>query len=317
MGVKPREGDSLTNPIDLDFDESCDSTQHARPSTTHKINPTTTKKRKSTAGYECDIMAVGESPKKKAKKRDTAEEKRLRRWREKPPRSYWEIRDRALTQRMFVVDRERIAGEIPEEVIDLAGTSGNIYTIRIGLVPSCNCPHARKGNQCKHIIYVLSRVLKAPDNLRYQLAFISSELRMIFDGAPPIPSADASESDGNRKPVEDDCPICCEEMEINKEKIVWCKAACGNNMHKQCWEQWAATKSSQSSVTCPYCRAIWQQDDDVDIRKHAKTGTKNDEGYVNVASQLGLTGKRDYSTYNDYWRSRNSNYDNDYYRGYG
>lgn len=34
-------------------------------------------------------------------------------------------------------------------------------------------------------------------------------------------------------------------------------------------------------------------------------GEKNEEGYVNVASELGLSGTRDYSSYNQSWsRSR-------------
>jgi hypothetical protein len=28
---------------------------------------------------------------------------------------------------------------------------------------------------------------------------------------------------------------------------------------------------------------------------------RNEDGYVNVAGQLGLSGERDYSTYNQYW----------------
>jgi hypothetical protein len=36
----------------------------------------------------------------------------------------------------------------------IAGTTGNIYTIKIALVPTCSCPDSSKGNQCKHIVYV-------------------------------------------------------------------------------------------------------------------------------------------------------------------
>lgn len=94
---------------------------------------------------------------------------------------------------MFVISRIRGGtDEIPEEIVEMAGSTGNIYSIKIGLEPSCTCPDNRKGNQCKHIIYVglplplppdpyvdsstkvLHNVLKAPENLEYQLAFISS-----------------------------------------------------------------------------------------------------------------------------------------------
>lgn len=140
---------------------------------------------------------------------------------------------------------------------------------------------------------VLNRTLKAPRHLQYQLAFVSSELREIFAKAPAIPSEAASteDKDGRRKPLEDDCPICCCEFEPTKEEIVYCKAACGNNIHKECFNQWAATKHGE--VTCPFCRSPWQQDLDESLaRKHAKSGKVNAEGYVNVADQLGISRER-------------------------
>ena len=57
--------------------------------------------------------------------------------------------------RMFVIDRSRGDTQgIPEETIDLAGTTGNVYRITICQSPSCTCPDSLKGNQCKHIVYV-------------------------------------------------------------------------------------------------------------------------------------------------------------------
>jgi len=238
-----------------------------------------------------DGSAKRKSVMKKAKKPDG--EKRLRRWREKAPGSYMEVFDRAMTQRMFVIERQRSGPEAcPEETVELAGTTGNIYTINITQLPSCDCPHAKKGNQCKHIIYVLCRVLHAPAHLQYQLAFLRSELHEIFANAPPILTADNTSRDGNRKPVEDDCPICCCEFEPKKEEIVFCKAACGNNIHKLCFEQWAASKKGASGgVTCPFCRTPWRGDEDM-VKKIARCGKRNADGYVNVAQQLGISASR-------------------------
>ena len=53
-------------------------------------------------------------------------------------------------------------------------------------------------------------------------------------------------------------------------------------------------------MTCPFCRTAWQGDEDT-IKHVSKSGQKNGEGYVNVAGQLGLSGRRDYSTYHSYW----------------
>ena len=93
---------------------------------------------------------------------------------------------------MFVIDRTRQGtDEVPEEVIEMAGTTGNVYHVTINKLPRCTCPDNMKGNQCKHIVYVryliqelsvsylmavkvLHNVLKAPEHLQYQLAFLSS-----------------------------------------------------------------------------------------------------------------------------------------------
>ncbi|KAK5132838.1 hypothetical protein LTR08_008554 [Meristemomyces frigidus] len=260
-------------------------------------------KKAAKANADMDDGDDAVNPKKKAKK-PKDEEKRLRRFRTHAPTAYLEVRDRALTQRMFALDRQRDTSnpDHPVETISLAGTTGNVYSIVIDKVPSCDCPHAKKGNQCKHIAYILSRVLRAPPHLEYQLAFISSELRETFEKAPPLPSetAEGEEQDGNRKPVEGECPICVVDFEPDSgEAIVYCKAACGNNIHKTCFQQWAATRKG-GQVPCPFCRTAWQGDEET-VGQVSKNGAKNQEGYVNVAGQLGLSGRRDYSSYHSHW----------------
>lgn len=172
----------------------------------------------------------------------------------------------------------------PSETIELAGSTGNIYAITISHTPSCTCPDSKKGNQCKHIAYVMHRVLKAPAELEYQLAFLTSELQEIFSRAP-LPSAESgqvkdrgSASDGSgdvegekgegkeeeerdkatgtkRKSTDGcDCPICFmpfEEEEMRSGDVVWCRAACGNNVHRACFEQWAEAQGGRE-VRCVY-----------------------------------------------------------------
>jgi hypothetical protein len=199
---------------------------------------------------------------------------------------------------MFVIDRARSGtAECPTETLTIAGTTGNIYTIKINQTPSCSCPHAVKGNQCKHIIYAMIIVLRAPAELQYQRALLKPELRRIFANAPPIAAPDASTSgtDKNRKPIEGDCPICFMPMEDGGEALVYCKAACGNNFHGDCFNHWAASKRAASaSVTCPLCRSTWQSDakDVPNVRNVAKTAVRNSEGYVNVGAELGLSSQR-------------------------
>ncbi|KAL1985922.1 hypothetical protein VTN96DRAFT_7187 [Rasamsonia emersonii] len=232
-------------------------------------------------------------------------------FRRKPPQTFLEKLARATTQRMFVIGRRRTGtDEAPEEKVDMVGTTGNIYTVTIAKEPTCTCPDALKGNQCKHIIYVLVNVLKAPAHLQYQLAFLSSELREMFEKAPISPQGTESSDDtsGKRKPVEGDCPICFMEFDPQADEIVWCKAACGNNVHKACFDRWAAS-TRENGVRCVYCRSPWPVDDTrLDLKSLVKNARVSHEGYLNVASSLGMSGIRDYSTYYQPWVQRRYRY---------
>jgi hypothetical protein len=186
--------------------------------------------------------------------------------------------------------------ECPEEILTIAGTTGNVYTITIGPVPTCDCPQGKMGVQCKHIVFSLVRVLRAPESLQYQLSFLKAELRTIFAQAPPIVPVNAtdSETNSNRKPIsrDDNCPICFSEFEHGHKDTVFCKAACGNNIHNECMEQWAASRNRNSApVTCPFCRSNWTEDEDT-VKAVVKSGSVNAEGYVNVGSELGLPTQR-------------------------
>ncbi|KAI0105354.1 hypothetical protein F4776DRAFT_657869 [Hypoxylon sp. NC0597] len=248
-----------------------------------------------------DLEQEGEQPKKSRKNKVDIGEKRLRRFRTKPPQNFSVIYDRATSQRFYVLGRTRGAtGHCPEESVELTGSTGNIYVVHISRQPTCTCPHAQNGNQCKHVIYVMSRVLRARFDLVYQLALLTTELQEIFENAPPIETGgdpDAHAHDENRKSLEGDCPICFMPFEA-AEDTVYCKATCGQNIHKECFEMWAATKrkSANDQVTCPMCRTPWQGDDDM-VKKIRNTGIVGSDGYVNIADQLGITGERDYSTY--------------------
>ncbi|KAK8074293.1 hypothetical protein PG994_005192 [Apiospora phragmitis] len=232
---------------------------------------------------------------KKSRKKDPNEEKRLRVFRTKAPQAFQEVYQRAISQRFYVLGRTRCGDpSCPEEIVELTGSTGNIYHVHIAKQPTCDCPHGLKRNQCKHILYVLSRVLHARFDLVYQLALLSSELREIFQGAPPIEVGGAGKGkkdDKNRKAIEGDCPICFSEFDEDDE-TVYCKATCGNNIHTECFEMWAATKrqspGAKDQVTCPMCRSLWQGDEDV-VKKILNTGVVGSEGYVNVADQLGIS----------------------------
>lgn len=114
---------------------------------------------------------------------------------------------------------------------------------------------------------------------------------------------DTTDTGGRRKPIEGDCPVCVMDFESDKaEDILWCRGACGNNIHRHCFEQWA--KSKPGAPKCVYCRTPWKGDED-SLKSIAKgAGKVGPDGYVNVAGELGLSGHRDMSSYHQHWVSR-------------
>ena len=206
---------------------------------------------------------------------------------------------------MIVIGRTRSGtDEHPSEEIDIVGSTGNVYRVHIGQLPSCTCPDSLKGSECKHKVYALHTVLKAPEHLQYQLAYLSSEVREIIRGAPPIPTdvSRAEDTDGKRKSAIGECPICYFDFDPENNELVWCKAACGNNMHKSCFEQWVASQRG-NTVKCVYCRTPWEVDHG-DLKNIRQAATVNEEGYVNVADRFGMSGTRNYSSYHQPWVRR-------------
>lgn len=228
--------------------------------------------------------------------------------------SYSRFLHRARTQRMFVLSRTSGVEEnchanspaCPYHEIKLAGTTGNVYSVIISHLPTCSCPNTSfkrvdSGEAlCKHVLYVLHFVLKAPEHLCYQNAFLTSELQEITTNAPSLPqpppkdiTEKPSEADLLRKPLEEDCPICCMEFRAD-EPVVWCRAACGNNVHAECFRLWAKTKKNKDDVTCPFCRSKWLDGEN----KAGKAGevsatmmevqmpARREGGYYNVRDQL-------------------------------
>lgn len=228
------------------------------------------------------------------------EEKRLKRFRPKCPNAVLERIYRVRSQKMFILNRARDDSQgFPTEVFDVAGTTGNIYQVDICQIPTCTCPDSGKHGTCKHILYVLIKALKAPNDLRYQAALLTSELQQIFDNAPPPSDGKTDDKAGKRKSLrEDDCPICYEGFEQGDNNTVFCRAQCGTNLHKECFRQWASqARANSKPVTCVMCRSNWEESEDIDtghVLSEAKVG---EDGYLNVGEALGMPTVRDTSSY--------------------
>lgn len=230
---------------------------------------------------------------------------------------------------MFCLGRERGGDDdCPTETLKIAGSTGNVYTVIIDRIPSCehsvaisrlrllialagDCPHAAKGNECKHVLFAMVRVLKASDY--WQKAYLASELRTIFEHAPPV-VVDAAKTDSNRKPLDEEnpCAVCFEPME-SLDDTTYCQIGCGQNLHKgtfqtpfsihdqansflECFRQWELSRQrSAAPITCPYCRTRWATGQgpqgSIDMNAVSQRATSG-EGYVNVAGELGVSTQR-------------------------
>jgi hypothetical protein len=207
------------------------------------------------------------------------------------------------------------------------GSTGNVYDVKIGQIPTCSCPDCAKGRLCKHIIFVLVKVLHVPQDseLVYQDALLQCELGMIFNTAPKTATGliqannevveaykktfGFGEVSEEVKPIvkteliakeaEGDCPVCFEDL-AGEEALDSC-STCRNFLHTGCLKRWLVVQK-----TCCYCRSDWVaycvinnsscSNSSVSIIPSARAV----EGYVNLGEIQGLSGQRDTSSYNKY-----------------
>eukprot|EP01024_Parvocaulis_polyphysoides_P047494 TRINITY_DN45013_c0_g1_i2.p1 TRINITY_DN45013_c0_g1~~TRINITY_DN45013_c0_g1_i2.p1 ORF type:complete len:355 (-),score=56.13 TRINITY_DN45013_c0_g1_i2:209-1234(-) len=268
--------------------------------------PKTTVRKRKTSG-----SSGSESKNKKAKKE---KEKRIGkngnqvRTSPQPSQGILQRIERALPgsgHRLFLIQRGGLVYDednCPKEEFSVLGATGNVYTVEISKQPCCSCPdNEQRGNICKHILFILLRVLKVPrDNqIVWQKAYLTEEVFEIFEfsgglgdnkvgGDVQAPQSVVNafnaeqrgeqigenqqvNEDGRRRKVEGDCPICFDELVEGGEELVWCRT-CGNNLHKGCFVRWQQQK--RGAATCVYCRSHWHEEVNND---------DNNGGYVNLA----------------------------------
>ena len=77
-----------------------------------------------------------------------------------------------------------------------------------------------------------------------------------------------------------------------QDAVVFC-AACGNNVHSECFSRWSAQKRRSSQpVTCIYCRASWAVEDAGDRADGLYTNLKHASTMHAEVSLEGLYGSR-------------------------
>mmetsp|Transcript_20437 Transcript_20437/g.46190 ORF Transcript_20437/g.46190 Transcript_20437/m.46190 type:complete len:274 (+) Transcript_20437:145-966(+) len=254
----------------------------------------------------------------------STKEKRLKRYRSNPTQKIRERIERAVTQRLFLVEASE-PSECPfyggpKIVLTVLGSTGNVYKVTLAKVPSCDCPDARKGNLCKHFLFVMLKVvgLSSSSPLVYQAAYLTEELEEVVGqlrartgqlGRSVVANEDVQtmyaamksgesvklEEDSKavaRKEITGDCPVCFDELGTIDSRLTYCKHTCGTNFHADCIKIWSQQLCRQgATATCPACRQPWDGPE-----KKTKSPGKS-EGYDNLGGLQGQSPDRDTSTY--------------------
>ena len=65
----------------------------------------------------------------------------------------------------------------------IIGTTNNSYTVTVSNIVTCTCPdHETRQVRCKHIYFVLCKILKIENGDEDKYFYTNSKLRTIFDG---------------------------------------------------------------------------------------------------------------------------------------
>ncbi|XP_022729531.1 uncharacterized protein LOC111284821 [Durio zibethinus] len=200
----------------------------------------------------------------------------------KPTQPFTDRIARALRHPLFLLHRS-------DSNFFILGATGNVYTVTLCSTPSCTCPD--RTTPCKHILFVLIRVLgvSIDDICLRRRTLRPCRLNRLL-GTPTLPGALAGASLRERfhqlfseakkqggsgsgaKEMELEgavCPVCLEEMEKG-EKVVAC-STCRNLIHEECLMRWKRSRGRRSA-TCVICRARWSTDQ---------------EKYLNLAAYIG------------------------------
>jgi hypothetical protein len=187
-----------------------------------------------------------------------------------------ERKSRGKAQRIFLIMTHEYSIDDLIRSYDVMGTTGNVYNVCINTSPTCTCPdYMSRHKRCKHIYFVLSRIMKVKDDQEDIEEYTNDDLQDMFDNIPQITEnlrADAYKiakfkalkKNGNGEVVmkdfhEDDvCPICLDDIYDCKDEIAYCKYSCGNVIHKDCFDRYIEHRHEPAK--CLYCHKPWEQE---------------------------------------------------------
>lgn len=166
--------------------------------------------------------------------------------------------ERALSQRLYLLNRN-------EFYFQVQGTNYSDYLVNLDPNAnykswSCECPdHQTRSSLCKHMIFVLIKVLKLNaqqigPKIGLSISTIENVIKSVKIRTNNISFVSNEEEPTAKRKDLGDCPICYDLMK-KSENIIWCRYSCGQNVHKDCFNRWA--NSGRSKIRCVWCRAEW------------------------------------------------------------
>lgn len=189
---------------------------------------------------------------------------------------------RALSHPLFLIERQDNGRSFV-----VMGATGNVYTVKIECSPSCTCRDFqkgagsnRRGGPCKHILFVMHRVLKVErtDPKLYQVALLTSEVEEIYANAPQMTHDDLLADEAARRQFRElgsqdnessldatsasvECAVCLLSLPGSGPALASSVVACGQcrqRLHKACMDK--VIMHSSARPRCPLCRACWRND---------------------------------------------------------
>ncbi|CAN1218947.1 Mitogen-activated protein kinase kinase kinase 1 [Linum perenne] len=169
------------------------------------------------------------------------------------------------------------------------GATGNVYTVSLTTAPSCTCPD--RTSPCKHIFFVLIRVLGVPiEDPALRRRTLRPCLLSRLLSSPSSPDSLAGVSlrrrfhqlffdflvRQQREQVEIKegavCPICMDDIVEEEAAAVAACGTCKNVVHEECLRRWKRSRGRRG-VTCVICRARWR-------------GNGNEDKYLNLGAYV-------------------------------
>ncbi|CAN6207505.1 unnamed protein product [Urochloa humidicola] len=188
------------------------------------------------------------------------------------------------------------------------GATGNVYTVTLSAPsPACTCPDPAA--PCKHILFVLLRVLGLSLDeacvWRHALrpcqvarlvgtptfpgvlagARARERFHQLWTARPAAGRREAAAAPGIRPLEGAACPVCLEEMapapaapppQQQFAVVLRCRT-CRNAVHAECFARWKRSRARRAA-TCVVCRSRWRQPN----RREAQ----EEERYMNLAAYM-------------------------------